>query len=211
MWTMTGRPSRSPASSTASVRPSGVGTNHSISAGLGTYEPGVHVLDVILPERVPFTFEEPGFDAGDTRGQPLRVAEWCDWVSNAMQQQYRNRDPGHVEAPRRELGDAVVPESLNPRRQGELHGDRPVGGQRQVIVRARLHVQGHPTRRDRDYLLSLLLEERACRGPVVQRQPDLLDGRLTEAREPVKTLSVVRGGRSHRHHRWDQVRQECRA
>ena len=50
------------------------------------YEPGVHAFDVPFAEAVPFFFEEPGFGAGDVRGQPLTVAEWHGLVPASVQQ-----------------------------------------------------------------------------------------------------------------------------
>jgi hypothetical protein len=81
----------------------------------------VHVCYVIFPEGVPFVVEEPGFDAGDVRGQPLTVAEWYGRILAAMQQQHRDQYLGHLETPRGGLRHAVVPESLDPGRQGQLH------------------------------------------------------------------------------------------
>jgi hypothetical protein len=48
-------------------------------------EPGVHVDDVAFPQGVPLFFEEPGFDAGDVRGQPLTVTERHGPVLAAVQ------------------------------------------------------------------------------------------------------------------------------
>src|SRR5580698_10397476 len=96
------------------------------------YEPGVHAFDVPFAEAVPFFFEEPGFGAGDVRGQPLTVAEWHGLVLASVQQEHRDRYLGHVEAPRGELRCTVVPGSFDAGRQGLLHRDHLVGEQRQV-------------------------------------------------------------------------------
>ena len=80
----------------------------------------MYVFDVIFPQGVPFVVEEPGFDAGDAGGQPLTVAEWYGSVPAAVQQQHRDRYLGHVEAPRGELRDTVLPGSLDPGCQGLL-------------------------------------------------------------------------------------------
>jgi hypothetical protein len=78
------------------------------------YQPGVYVFDVAFPQGVPFVVEEPGFGAEDMRGQPLTVAEWYGPVLAAVQQQYRDRYLGHVETPRGELRDTVVPGPFDP-------------------------------------------------------------------------------------------------
>ena len=59
----------------------------------------MYVFDVMFPEGVPFVVEEPGFDAGDARSQPLTVAEWHGPVLAAVQQQHRDRYAGDVEPP----------------------------------------------------------------------------------------------------------------
>src|ERR1700689_4257183 len=118
------------------------------------YEPGVYALDVPFAEAVPFFFEEPGFGTEHARGQPLTVAQCPGLVPAAVQQEHRDRDLGHVEAPRGELRYTVVPGSFDAGRQGLLHGDHLVGEQRQVDPGpTRLHVQAHLGWRRRPHLL----------------------------------------------------------
>ena len=79
-----------------------------------SYQPGVDVFDVPFPQAVPFVVEEPGFDAGDVRGQPLTVAERYGLVLAAVQQQHRDRYLCHLETPRGDLRNTVVPGSSIP-------------------------------------------------------------------------------------------------
>ena len=112
-------------------------TREGLRSRAAIYEPGVHVCYMIFPEGVPFVVEEPGFDAGDVRGQPLTVAEWYGLVLAAVQQQHRDRYLGHLETPRGDLRYTVIPGALDPGCQGQLDRDRLVGEQRQVDTGAR--------------------------------------------------------------------------
>src|SRR6516165_1125385 len=95
---------RSKASTAGSARATTACTRTSLAVTWASkaagYEPGVYVFDVTFPQGVPFVVEEPRFDAGDMRGQPLAVAERHGPVPAAVQQQHREGYPGHVETPR---------------------------------------------------------------------------------------------------------------
>src|SRR5207244_13084391 len=108
--------STSRASSSQDATPSGVPplTVLTRTSWPAIEEPGVHIDDVTFPQGVPFFFEEPGFDAGDVRGQPLTVTERHGLVLAAVQHQHRNRYLGYVKAPRGHLRHAVVPGSFDP-------------------------------------------------------------------------------------------------
>jgi hypothetical protein len=61
--------------------------------------------------------QQPGFHAGDARGEPLAVAERDELVLAAVHQQHGHPDGGQLEPPRAGEGHAVVPPPLAARRQ----------------------------------------------------------------------------------------------